>query len=149
MAKRDLHTLIRVREWDVDEKRRSLGEILKRLYALEEQARELEASFREEQRIAAASPSEAGFFYGTYAHTVIERREELARLIAEAETRVAKAQDRLRAAHGELRKFEMAQDRRDKEALAERERKDQAIQDEIGIRGFLRRRGQRRAGERS
>lgn len=147
MAKRDLHTLIRIREWDVDEKRRILGELLKTLYGLEEQARKLEADFREEQRIAAASPAEAGFCYGVYAHTVIERREELARLIAGAEARVAKAQDRLRAAHGELRKFEMAQERRDKEALAERDRKDQAILDEIGIRGYLRRRGQRRSGE--
>nr|MBC8239921.1 hypothetical protein [Alphaproteobacteria bacterium] len=73
MAK-DLHNLIQIHEWDVDEKRRKLGELLRLLDNLEAQARALEAELAREQKTAQESPGEAGFLYGDYAENVIDRR---------------------------------------------------------------------------
>lgn len=142
----DLHTLIRLGKWEVDEKRRVLGELLRQLYALEEQARLLESRLVEEQRVAAAKPSEAGYLYGAYAKAVVDRRESLARAIASQESQVEAAQEALRVAHGDLKKYEMVQEERDRLAAEERDRKEQIVLDEIGLRGFVRRRGRTREG---
>lgn len=136
MAKGDLHNLIRLGEWQVDEKRRQLGQLLKVLDDLEERARRLEQELIEEQRVAARDPSGAGYLYGNYAEAVIERRERLKESIARAEAEVARARDELREAYRDLKKYEIAQRNRDQKAAAERARKEQMVLDELGLQGY-------------
>ena len=138
MAK-GLHNLIRLHEWQVDEKRRKLGELLRFLGELEDQAGRLEQELKDEQRAATASPEEAGFLYGNYARAVIERRQRIAETMARSEEEVTGAREELRDAHAELRKFEITQENRDKREAEESARREQAILDELGLQGFRQR----------
>ena len=139
MAK-DLGGLIRLHAWHVDEKRRQLGDLLRRVADLEARAAALEEELEAEQRTAAAAPVEAGFLYGNYAVAVIERRHDLAEALAEAERAVADVREALRAAHRELKKYEIAKAGRDRRAAEERELREQIVLDDLGIQGFRQRR---------
>ena len=139
MARGDLHNLIRVHEWQVDEKRRRLGQLIQVLDDLEERARQLEQEVRNEQQIASQSPGEAGFLYGGYAEAVIDRRERLAQSIFKAEQEVATARNDLSDAYRDLKKYELAQEARDRRAAAELERKEQLVLDELGLQAYRRR----------
>lgn len=137
MAK-DLHNLIQIHEWDVDEKRRKLGELLRLLENLEAQAQALEEELVREQQAAQESPGEAGFLYGDYAETVIDRRERIQESIRQMENAIEEAREELRLAYVELKKYEVAQENRDKRALLERNRREQAESDSVGLEGFRR-----------
>ena len=139
MAK-GLRTLIRVHEWDVDEKRRFLGRLLDHVNALERQGRDLETEIKSEQGICAAS-EEVGFAYGAYAEAAIHRREDIAGNIVRTEIEIVTAQDVLTEAYRELKTYEIAQENRDREEIMELDRKEQAELDEIGLRGARRRKG--------
>ncbi len=139
MAK-DLHNLIQVHEWDVDEKRRKLGELLRLLDNLEAQAQALEDELVREQQTAQESPGEAGFLYGDYAETVIDRRERIQESINQMEIAIGEAREELRLAYVDLKKYEVAQENRDRRAALERDRREQAESDAIGLEGHRRNR---------
>lgn len=139
MARGDLHNLIRVHEWQVDEKRRRLGQLIQVLDDLEERARQLEQEVINEQQVASHAPAEAGFLYGNFAEAVIERRERLAESIARAEQEVAEARDDLSESYRDLKKYELAQEARDRREAAEMERREQLVLDELGLQGYRRR----------
>ncbi len=136
----NLNSLIRLHEWRVDEKRRTLGDLLRVVGDLETRARRLEEDLANEQGVARASPDEAGFMYGNYAHAVILHRERIAESIAAAETKIAAAREALNEAYRDLKKYELAQRARDGRAARERERAEQLVLDELGIQGYLQRR---------
>jgi flagellar export protein FliJ len=130
---KNLKGLIRLHQWMVDEKRRKLGDLLKMLAELEEQSRQLEAEVVAEQKAAANAPETAGFLYGNYARRVIERRERLAQSIASMEMQIAAAREELNDAYRELKKFQVAQDVRDRREALEAARREQGVLDEIGL----------------
>jgi len=136
---RDLHTLIRLREWSVDNARRKLAELLRLVEDLEGQARALEDEIAAEQAVARATPNDAGVVYGAFARAAIKRRERIAASIDQIEEEIAVARDELRDAYRELKKYEIAQDARDLRAAEEEGRRDQAVLDEIGLQGHRRR----------
>ncbi len=136
---RNLQNLIRIHQWKVDESRRKLADLQRLLDELMAQALRLEEELAREQKIAAASPGEAGYVYAGYAQAVIARRETLANSIARTKQEVAAARDELRDVYRELKKYEVTQANRDlmeARAAAQRETK---ILDEIGLQGFVRR----------
>lgn len=138
MAK-GLATLVRVNEWTVDEKRRTLGQRLRELDALELARVRLEEEVVAEQRAAAESPNEAGLLYGHYAKGVIHRREQFDAAIKSKEKEVAVAREKLNEAYRELKKYEVIRDNRDRREREERDRKDQILLDELGIENYRRR----------
>lgn len=142
MAK-NLKGLIRLHQWMVDEKRRKLGDLLKMLAELEDQSKRLEAEVVEEQKAASNAPETAGFLYGNYARHVIERRERLARSIASTEAQIATAREELNEAYRELKKFQVAQDVRDRRESLEAARREQNVLDEVGLDIHRRRRAAR------
>lgn len=141
MARKSLRTLIRLRDWDVDEKRRAVGELLGLIAELESQARKLEEDLVKEQNTARADPSGAGFFYGHYANAVIRHRGELVEAMRHTEQAIAEAQDRLRDAYRELKKYETLQHRRDEADEAEAKRRETLFLDEVAQQAFVRKRG--------
>ncbi len=136
----ELHSLIRLHRWDVDEKRRRLAEMLSFVAGLEDQGRRLEDEIKNEQTVAGAAPEEAGFIYGNYAEAAIERRRRIADSIARKEVEIATAREELGDAYRELKKYEIAQDERDKQEAVELSRKEQIIMDDPAIKGFLQKR---------
>ena len=136
----DLDTLVRLRQWAVDEKRRKLGQLIKLQEALERQGQMLEEELVREQAVAAAAPAEAGFLYANYAEAVIQRRRSIEQSLAKVQGEIDEARDELRHAYRELKKYEVAQAGRTRRKALERARKDQAALDEVGQQGHLRRR---------
>ncbi|MEK7245795.1 MAG: flagellar FliJ family protein [Pseudomonadota bacterium] len=132
MAK-NLKGLIRLHQWVVDEKRRKLGDLLKMLAEFEDQVRRLEDEVVEEQKAAAKAPETAGFLYGNYARQVIERRARLAKSIASMESQIVAAREDLNESYRELKKFQVAQEVRDRRTALEAARREQNVLDEIGI----------------
>lgn len=126
-----LKTLIRLSEWNVDEKRRALGALLGLRQALEDQAVELENELAREQS-AAANDAQALLHYGTYAREVIQRRERIAESIKRLEAQISEAQDAAAEAHRELKKYEIGERMRAEREAAELARQEQIKLDEIG-----------------
>ncbi|CCQ74053.1 flagellar FliJ family protein [Magnetospira sp. QH-2] len=136
MAEKDLHTLIRLAQFTVDERRRALGERLNALYQLEEQSRRLEEQVVEEQEIAARLPQFA-LTYGAFADGVNAKRELLAKATADVEALVEQAQEHLGEAYIDLKAYEQSQKLRDARTKQEEDRREQAQLDEIGMRSHL------------
>jgi flagellar export protein FliJ len=130
---RGLHGIIRFRRHQVDEARRALGLLLGVAADIERQATALEREIAAEQKTAAEKPEEAGFTYGQYALRAIQRRSLLARARAEAEQRIAAAQEGVRQQFRDLKVFEIAQDNRDSVEQRESQRAEQAVLDELGL----------------
>lgn len=138
MAK-NLHSLIRLYEWQLDEKRRKLSEVIQSLASLEDEARRLKQEHLDEQHVASASPNEAGFYYGRFVETAIENRDRLGLAVAQAEEEVEAAMEELKDAHQELKKFEITQSDRDRQEAEEEGRREQTYLDEVGLQSFRQR----------
>lgn len=132
MAK-GLKSIIRLNEWQVDEKRRILGEKLMQIANLEDGLVGLEKELINEQSVAQQAPQEAGLFYGTYANGVISRRDKFKSDIAQMEDQVQAAREGLNEAYRELKKFEIIHRQRKLQEAAERDKKDQEQLDELGL----------------
>lgn len=130
---RDLATVIRLRQWEVDEQRRLLAEWM----AAEQRALDLSAALAQglkaEQRIAAAHPLTADLTYGSFAAAYLAKQEECAAALAEARANIQIVQDRLGEIFRELKTFEIAQAARDERERKEVERKDQIALDEVAL----------------
>lgn len=141
MAK-DFKTLVRINDWEVDQKRRSLAEQLRILENLNLMLKNLEDEVAREQAFAATSPTEGGITYGAYAEQAIKRRENFIHRIADQEREVANAREQLRLAFLEFKKFEISEERRATRIEDEQNRTEQLDLDEIGIMAFNRKRRQ-------
>jgi flagellar protein FliJ len=136
---KDLHSLIRLHRWQVDEHRRRLAERIRRAEDLHEQARRLEREIAEEQARSRTDPLEAGTAYADYARAAIDRRENTAKAIEDAEAHVTAARDALAEAYRALRTLETAQAERERLRAMEQERRERTVLDEVGIQAHRRR----------
>ena len=128
-----LHSLIRLHQYRVDEKRRKLGGMIAVVADLERQAESLEAQILSEQEIAKSAPDLAGVLYGNYAAHSILRREQFVAAIAEMEEKLAEAQEEMRQEYRDLKGYELTQEARDRDEALEEARVERAVLDEIGL----------------
>jgi len=126
------HTLIRLHQYRVDEKRRALGELLGQVADLENQSTELENQILVEQDVARAAPDNVGMFYGEYAAAAVQKRTNLAHAIDEVEGHITVAQDEMRTEYKELKVYEISQETVDTAEQKEQDREEQAFLDELG-----------------
>ena len=134
-----LHTLIRLHKWRLDEKRRALAELQALADKLAQDTARLEREILAEQEIARTSP-EASFGYGNFAKQAIERRRRLAQSVAQVEHQIAEATEEMAEAFQELKRYELAQEGRDRRDEAKRKTRENAALDEVALSGFTRRR---------
>ncbi len=132
MAK-DLNSLIRLNKWMVDERRRELSDVLSSLQSLEEGLEELEKELELEQQAAQSAPNEAGLLYGSYASSVILKRDSLNAGILEMEEKATEARARLDESFRELKKFEITQESRNLKLAQEAENKECIEMDELAL----------------
>ncbi|AJD50855.1 flagellar FliJ family protein [Thalassospira xiamenensis] len=137
MAK-DFKTLIRMRKWALDDKRRELGEMLGILTNLLAEKDALEKAVIAEQKVAAENPELAGFAYGPFASAVVFEREALVKRIAEQEAKIDAFRDEVADAFKAVKTAEIAERNRVEAERAEEDRKEQAELDEIGARSATR-----------
>lgn len=130
MKSRD--TLIRLKRFQVDEKRRQVAQIETMIAEFERMASDLDREILHEQEKAGIHDV-AHYAYPTYAKAAMGRRDNLKRSADELAGQLSDAQDALAGAFEELKKVELLEERdatRDKVADAARE---QSEMDRIGL----------------
>ncbi|KPP81643.1 MAG: flagellar protein FliJ [Oceanicaulis sp. HLUCCA04] len=111
MSTRSHAPLIRLARFKVEELQKQMADIDRARAAIADQIERLEASVPGEQ--AAASESREGYLaYGSYARSVIQRKENLRASEREVETQADDLRERLETAFGELKKYELLEERR-------------------------------------
>jgi flagellar export protein FliJ len=135
---KDLESLLRLHNWTVDERRRELGVLLTREGELIAFGEAMARQLIEEQRVAAADPTTAGFIYAAFAQNHRLRREQLNRTLQALRGEIVEAQERLADAYRLLKVYEEVQKKRALQERQEEDRKEQIAFDEIGAVQFRR-----------
>ena len=101
--------LVRLREFELDERRRESGDILNEVNMLQDEMIRLNESLKVEQKIASES-LEARFLYNEFASGVIRQREWLTAAIRVKEEEYECSREKVAHAYGEMRKAEIVRD---------------------------------------
>jgi flagellar protein FliJ len=125
-------TLIRLKRFQVDEKRRRVAQIEGMINDFQRMSAELEREILSEQERAGINdPSH--FAYPTYAKAAIQRRENLLRSAEELRIQLEEAKGHLAEAFEELKKVELLDERDQARERAEENAREQADLDSIGL----------------
>jgi flagellar FliJ protein len=135
MKSRD--TLIRLKKFQVDEKRRKVAQIESMIAEFERMAVDLEREIKVEQDRAGIHDP-AHFAYPTYAKAAITRRENLKRSADELRVQLEDSKLALAEAFDELKKVELLDER---DQAREREAENAAEQAELDGLALMRARG--------
>ncbi|MCP4394836.1 MAG: FliJ family protein [Alphaproteobacteria bacterium] len=127
--KKDLHGVIRLQKWEVDEKRRALGQLLGQEQMLLKAINALEEERIREAKAAEEEPS-AAFLYGAYIDGYLKRKKTFEQALADLQRQIVVARDAVAEAFTELKSYEITQERRDDEEKKELDRKEQLAMDE-------------------
>lgn len=111
MSSRSHAPLIRLARFKVEELQKQMADIDRARQTIAEQIERLEASVPGEQ--AAAVESKEGYLaYGSYARSVIQRKDNLRASEREVEAQSDALRERLETAFAELKKYELLEERR-------------------------------------
>ena len=122
--------LVRLKEFELDERRRDAGSILAEVNRLTEKKQSLELSLKQEQDVSSSSVEVLGQ-YSKFALRVLKEREMLDEAIVEVEKAYSEANRLVTAAYQEVRKAEIIRDEAAKKE-AEKIRRDEQIEsDEV------------------
>ena len=130
-------TLMRLKKFQVDEKRRRVAQIEGMIADFQRMSADLEREILSEQERAGINdPSH--FAYPTYAKAAIQRRENLMRSAEELRTQLEDAKLALAEAFEDLKKVELLDER---DQMREREAENDAEQAELDDIALMRMRG--------
>ena len=122
--------LVRLKEFELDERRRDAGSILAEVNRLTEKKQSLELSLKQEQDVSSSSVEVLGQ-YSKFALRVLKEREMLDEAIVEVEKAYSEANRLVTLAYQEVRKAEIIRDEVAKKE-AEKIRRDEQIEsDEV------------------
>ena len=122
--------LVRLKEFELDEKRRDAGSILSEINRLTEKKQSLDVSLKQEQDISSSSIEALGQ-YSNFASRVKKELEIVDGAIAEVEKAYLEASRLVNAAYQELRKAEIIRDEAVKIEIEKRRREQQREMDEV------------------
>ena len=126
------NTLIRLKKFQLDEKRRKVAQIEAMIAEFERIATDLDREIKTEQERAGIHDP-AHFAYPTYAKAAIQRRENLTRSADELRIQLEDAKSLLAEAYEELKKVELLDERDQARERAEESAREQADLDSIGL----------------
>jgi flagellar FliJ protein len=125
-------TLIRLRKFQVDEKRRRAAQIETMIAEFERMTGDLDREIKTEQdKVGISDP--AHFAYPTYAKAAKQRRENLVRSVDDLKMQLDGAKAELAEAFEELKKVELLNERDQANERAEQNAEEQRELDSIGI----------------
>jgi flagellar FliJ protein len=130
MKSRD--TLIRLKKFQVDERRRKVAQIEGMIAEFERMATDLDREIKTEQERAGIHDP-AHFAYPTYAKAAMGRKENLKRSADELKTQLDDAKAALGEAFEELKKVELLDERDQARERADDNAREQTELDAIGI----------------
>jgi flagellar protein FliJ len=126
-------TMIRLKKFQVDDKRRRVAQIEGMIADFERMASDLDREVANEERRAGISDP-AHFAYPTYARAARTRREKIVNSADELRGQLEGAKTELEIAFEDLKKVEILQDREAAAERAEVARREQIEMDRIGSR---------------
>jgi len=136
---KDLHTLIRMRKWDVDEKQRAVGVLLRREEAILAAQNDLASEIEQEKTfVGQAEVIETTFTFSAYLGRCHVRREQLAQALMEVRRLIDEAREELAGAYRQLKTVEVTQEQRDTAEEKEDARRENLELDEIGLNLYRR-----------
>jgi flagellar FliJ protein len=124
-------SLIRLKKFQVDEKRRQVAQIEMMIADFERMAGELDQQIEIEQQKTGISDV-LHFAYSTFAKAAIARRDNLLASAHDMKDKLEAAQDALAEAIEDLKKIELLDQREHGREMAEQAKIEQAEYDEIG-----------------
>jgi flagellar export protein FliJ len=125
-------TLIRLKKFQVDEKRRRVAQIEGMIADFQRMSAELDREIQTEQERAGINDP-AHFAYPTYAKAAIQRRENLTRSADELRIQLDDARSHLNEAFDELKKVELLDERDQMRERAADDAREQAEMDRIAL----------------
>jgi flagellar export protein FliJ len=138
MARKGLPTLIRLRSFELEERRRALAELESVAERLDQAIRDIDAEVIRERDLASGDIMLIRYF-PTYLEGAKQRRQSLVANRLDIGHQIEAAKEALTIAYQELKKLEIAQALREKREKEEAERREQGRLDEIAIESFRRR----------
>jgi flagellar export protein FliJ len=124
-------SLIRLKKFQVDEKRRQVAQIEMMATDFERMAAELDQQIEIEHQKTGISDV-AHFAYSTFAKAASQRRDNLLASARDMREKLETAQDELAEAIEDLKKVELLDQRENQREAAEEAKDEQAAYDEIG-----------------
>jgi flagellar export protein FliJ len=125
-------TLIRLKKFAVDEKRRKVAQIEGMIAEFERMVSELDREIRfEQEKTGITDPGH--YAYPTYAKAAMQRKENLARSCDELKGQLEDAKAHLQEAFEELKKVELLDERDQMRTRAEDNAREQSELDAIGL----------------
>ena len=122
--------LVRLKEFELDEKRRDAGSILSEINRLTEKKQSLDVSLKQEQDISSSSIEALGQ-YSNFASRVKKELNIVDGAIAEVEKAYLEASRLVNAAYQEVRKAEIIRDEAVKKEIEKQRRDQQMEMDEV------------------
>ena len=126
-------SLIRLKRFQVDEKRRHLMQIESMIADFHRMADELDDQIRAEQERVGITDV-AHFAYPTFAKAAATRRDNLRNSALELNDQLERARDELTQSIEELKKFEQLEERDHQREREAQEQAEQALLDEVASR---------------
>ncbi|XYK79416.1 MAG: flagellar export protein FliJ [Labrenzia sp.] len=127
-------SLIRLKRFQVDEKRRQLAQIESMISEFNRMADELDDQIRTEQERTGITDV-SHFAYPTFAKAAADRRDNLRNSAHELDDQLQRAQDELSEAIEDLKKFEQLEERDQQRERSAQEAAEQEQLDEVAARG--------------
>lgn len=134
----ELDSLIRVRKNEVEHRQKALSRLYTQSEELKNQRDSLETQLAIESEKMKDVPPELLEFFAPYAKKTRTEIEMIDQARARLEKRIQLAQEEMREAFAELKKIEIIDERRRAEFLAEIEKRESALLDEIALQMFNR-----------
>jgi flagellar FliJ protein len=125
-------TLIRLKKFQVDEKRRKVAQIESMIAEFDRMATDLDREILAEQERAGIHDP-AHFAYPTYAKAALTRRDNLKRSAVDLKIQLEDARGALGEAFEELKKVELLDERDQMREKADDDAREQAELDRIGL----------------
>ncbi len=126
-------SLIRLKRFQVDEKRRQASDIESMIADFTRMSSDLDLQIQAEQERSGIDDV-THFAYPTFAKAAMKRRDNLIASIEDLNMQLGAAQDELADAFEELKKIELMEEKETERERAEERATEQAQMDEIGLR---------------
>lgn len=135
---RGLPGLIRLHQWKLDEARQALVALETLAEDFRRKIAALDDEVRREADVARES-EEAARTYGHYLGAARTRRQRLEQSLAEVTRQIAEAHGAVTRAFQDLKRYELAQDSRERKQAELDRRYEQSDSDEVGLNVYRRR----------
>lgn len=127
----ELHTLIRLAQLQLDDKRKAMAVLLSKVEAVESEKARILAELETEAK-RPPDAFEGGLTQGTFIKASLQKRDVLDELLKQLAVEVDAAQAEIQDAFEELKRYEIAAEQRALKAAKEAQRRETKAMDETG-----------------